>query len=347
MESHPPLDEVENAAAAWLLKQENPGWSAADDARLQAWLQGSPSHQVAYIRLRSVWNKTGRLNSVGSAFTGADVPARGDIKRLPFFALKNGHAPARPRGSSARVRYAIAATVVLASLLVSIQWWLNRDEAFQTPIGGLTSVPMKDGSRVTLNTASRLSIHLDDAIRSVDLASGEAFFDVAKDATRPFVVIAGNKRIVAVGTQFSVRTTDDGVRVAVTEGLVRVEEGTSGAHRTLTHLPAGYVATLAQAADKPVEVRQQPLEAVERSLAWRSGFITLRSTPLRDAIAEFNRYNTHQLVIADPALDEIQVGGSFKANNIQGFVRLLQEGFRVQASEQGDQTLLTRDSHAR
>lgn len=349
MDNPPPVDRVENEAAAWLLRRDSPDWSAQDQAALEAWLQTSPSHQVAYVRLRCAWSKAGRLNSVSGAFTGGKVPARGEIKRLPFFRAKQttGTAPASRRLPSTRARAAIAAAFVIGSLLISVELWLARDEAFQTPVGGLTSVPMKDGSRVILNTASRLSIHVDDSLRSVNLTRGEAFFDVAKDPHRPFVVNAGNRRIVAVGTQFSVRTSEDGVRVTVSEGLVRVEEGTASRHRTLAHVSAGQIVSLPTEAQAQIHVRQESLERVERSLSWRSGFIMLRSTPLPEAVAEFNRYNTHQLVIADDSLADVLVGGSFKANNIDGFVRLLTEGFRVRATTEGDHTVLTRDSHGR
>ena len=101
-------------------------------------------------------------------------------------------------------------------------------ERYATPVGGLASVPMPDGSKVTLNTDSQIRIALTDTERRVELGHGEAFFEVSKDPKRPFVVRAGDKRVVAVGTKFSVRREGDDIEIVVTEGKVRVEDGAAG-----------------------------------------------------------------------------------------------------------------------
>jgi transmembrane sensor len=169
---------------------------------------------------------------------------------------------------------------------------------------------------------------------------GEAFFDVAKDPARPFVVYANDKRVVAVGTQFAVRMKPEGLQVIVAEGRVRVDKATLiGRPESLAELVAGNVAI---ADSSMVRVQVQPIVEVEQALSWRAGYIVLSRTSLDDAVAEFNRYNRRQLVINDPALAEIQVGGNFKADNIDGFVRLLEEGFQIRADEHSDRIVLTR-----
>jgi transmembrane sensor len=169
---------------------------------------------------------------------------------------------------------------------------------------------------------------------------GEAFFDVAKDPARPFVVYANDKLVIAVGTQFAVRMKPEGLQVIVAEGRVRVDKTTViGRAEPLAELVAGNVAI----ADRSmVRVQVQPIAEVEQALSWRAGHVVLSRTTLDDAVAEFNRYNRRQLVINDPALAEIQVGGNFKADNIDGFVRLLEEGFHIRAEEHGNRIVLTR-----
>src|SRR5262249_47175706 len=93
---------------------------------------------------------------------------------------------------------------------------------YSTPVGGIDNVALADGSRMTLNTDTRIRVALTETERRIELDKGEGFFEVAKDPSRPFVVYAGNKRVVAVGTKFSVRRENDDVEVIVTEGRVRL-----------------------------------------------------------------------------------------------------------------------------
>ena len=198
----------------------------------------------------------------------------------------------------------------------------------------MDTVPLADGSHVTLNTDSRIRVALEAKERRVDLDRGEAFFDVAKDPARPFIVQAGDKRVVAVGTQFSVRRDHNDIRVAVTEGKVRVEDASSP-----VVLTAGSVA---RTANTEVLVHEAAGAEVEELLSWRSGYVVFRDTALADAVAEFNRYNTRKIIIEDPAIAAIRIGGNFRSNNTDAFLWLLQSGFPVTVEETHDQVVLKR-----
>jgi transmembrane sensor len=360
MESKPGVDQVEDAAAAWLLRRDDPRWSAADEALLQEWLRASPSHRVSYMRLRSVWREANRMKVVGAGFEAGRVPPRGEISGSSVFFRQLQAAESQGTGADASItgvragspvtsglkrqfnrRRVIAAGVALLVAFSGIAYWGSaRDPSYSTPVGGLASVPMDDGSKILLNTNSLVTLEVSDQERRVNLSRGEAFFEVAKDPTRPFVVYADDKRVVAVGTKFAVRLDRGAVQVAVTEGQVRVEkEAVVGERQALANLAAGSVASAQQG---KVFVRAAALADVERSLSWRSGHIVLRKMSLPDAVAEFNRYNRRQLVIEDPALREIRVGGNFQSNNVDGFVRLLQAGFAVRTEERSDRIILTR-----
>ena len=176
-----------------------------------------------------------------------------------------------------------------------------------------------------------------DRERVVEIERGEAFFEVAHDPNRPFIVKAGDRRVIAVGTQFSVRRVGADLRVVVSEGTVRYESSATDSPAP-TLLPAG---SMARARGDAIQVQQRPVTEAERSLTWRNGLLTFRNTPLAEAVAEFNRYNVRQIVIEDPAIAGLEVGGVFRSRNVEPFVHLLEHGFAVQATIQADRIVLS------
>jgi transmembrane sensor len=164
----------------------------------------------------------------------------------------------------------------------------------------------------------------------------------------------GKKRVIAVGTQFSVRRENNDIRVAVTEGKVRIEDVSSPlrqkanssagedpqgetAGSTDVFLPAGSVA---QTVSSEILVNEHAAPQVDQLLSWRNGYVVFRDTPLVEAVAEFNRYNTRQIVVADPEIAAIRVGGNFRSNNTDAFLWLIQHGFPIASDDRGDQVIL-------
>jgi len=326
----------EEAAAAWLLRQDLGPWSDQDAADLAAWLAQSPGHRAAYYRFRGAWQEAGRLGALlgpGDAAATANSPP------------ESAPVTARPRRRSRLPGVAVAAGVAgalgLAALLLLPSWPSDHDYA--TPIGATEAVALPDGSRLTLNTDSHLRIDMDGATRRVRLRQGEAFFEVAKDPSRPFVVEAGGKRIVAVGTAFSVRRTGDDVRVVVSEGRVRVESVQTPDRAIQPTLPAPLLdaGMIANTQGEAVLVQTGSAVDIARNLSWRTGQLVFRDTPMAEAVAEFNRYNTRKLVIEDASIDDLRVGGIFRATQIDAFVSLVQQGFPVQARAEADRIVLT------
>ncbi|MBL8266325.1 MAG: FecR domain-containing protein [Steroidobacter sp.] len=218
-------------------------------------------------------------------------------------------------------------------------FWSERSPAYSTPIGGLASVPIPDGSEITLNTNSEVRVHVSDAERRIDLKQGEAFFNVAKDPTRPFVVQAGNTRVIALGTRFSVWRNGKDVRVVVSEGRVRLENRDNrDADTASSALTAG---TVARTRDAKVAVQKRSVAEVEELLSWRSGLVVFKETPLAQAAMELNRYNTRKLIVEDEAIAGFRIGGTFRATNLDAFVRLLKQGFAIDAEEQEGRIVLT------
>ena len=413
------IHEIDAVASDWLIRRESGAWSAADQARLDEWLNATTLNRVAFLRLELAWEDAARLKALGAGVPGDRPPPPGRWNLTPFFdhpdsvldegrhtdcadsdtaglafdkspksvtphaspALEGTSAPleagnsaegeggsrdrddvaldlllhsvppgtqpstnrARPRTRRHRRHNLAAAATLIFALGVGVYLALApHGDRFATPVGGFASVPMADGSNVTLNTDSQIRIALTDAERRVELGHGEAFFEVAKDPTRPFVVRAGSKRVIAVGTKFSVRREGDDIEVIVTEGKVRVED-----EGVAQRSPAGGSAdvlltpgSIARAGDYGVLVQRKTLPEAEEQLSWRAGVLMFRDQSLQDAIAEFNRYNVRKIVIQDPAIASLKIEGNFRATNVEAFVRLLESGFPVRVQIEQDQILL-------
>lgn len=357
-------EQIEQRAAAWLAKRDSGAWSENDEQALQTWLDESTAHEVAFIRLEAVWTQALRLKAMGAGIPRGAIPAPEELQSPASAALPPESSPTSEPGSvkiSRRALVTLAASVVLACAL-GVAYLLSRETAYRTSVGAIASVPMDDGSRVTLNTDSELRFAVTNTERRVQLDRGEAFFEVAKDPGRPFVVAAGDKRIIAVGTKFSVRRDGSYVRVLVTEGKVRLEGEVSPARTAgsvsspetpprprpadgtlLTGLADSVLLTagsVARATDQSVLVQTEAVPAVEEHLSWRSGFLIFRDTSLADAVAEFNRYNTRKIVIEDPALAAMKVNGKFRSTNFEAFVRLIEDAFPLRAERAGDAIVL-------
>jgi transmembrane sensor len=351
---------IEEIAADWVARRDSQRWTAADQAELDEWLKET-AHRIAYVRLAAGWRKAQRLQALGAGTAPGEEPEPDRWTLSPFF-KEPVEAPPAPRTPSIRARWyrhALVASLLLA-IVGGVAWYQWQfGSSYRTPVGGIASVPMSDGSRITLNTDSRIRIDVTEKERRVDLDQGEAFFEVAKDPRRPFVVSAGSKRVIAVGTQFSVRRVGSDIRVFVTEGKVRVE-GASPPSKAPPRGMTGEVSTLPEASnmhdppreilvaaggiartdDDGVLVQEKQFSRVEDYLSWRSGYLVVRETPLAEAVAEFNRYNTRRIVIEDPHLTGMRIGGNFKSTNVDAFVRLLEEAFPIAAEQKSGAIVL-------
>lgn len=339
--------QAEAEAAEWIARRTRDDWRESNEADLQQWIARSLDHRVAWLRLDAAWQETQRLKSLLSTAPAGSVPRPEEV-RLPFFDDFAGQPTEPPRVSRWQFRrLTMAAAVCIAVFGSVIGWQMLRAPRYHTEVGALQAVPLSDGSRMTLNTNTRLQVDVTPTERRVSLARGEAFFEVAKDPARPFVVVAGDRRVVAVGTQFSVRRDGDELRVLVAEGTVRLENTTSpavnsldagGVHPDRVLLTAG---TIARAEEDSILIREQTVGQVEQLLSWRSGYLVFDNTPLSDAVAEFNRYNERQVVIDDPRIAAIAVGGNFRATNVEAFVRLISADNSIAATEDGSSIILS------
>lgn len=370
--------QIERDAAAWLARRDGDDWSPGDQMEFDTWIAQSTAHRVAWLRLRAAWAQSDRLKALAAGVAAGEVPARGAWSASPYVPREEGQArrpdnrdddaadgvaapsnaahttPAAaaptsramltPRATSRRPRTArYAAVAAIAVVAMSLLWGWQRygvveHRSYRTAMGALDTIGLADGSRATLSSDSRIDVSLSRAQRNVALEHGEAFFDVAKDPGRPFAVEAGARRVIAVGTRFSVRRDGPDLRVVVTEGTVRLEsEPVDGRAQPTTLLPAG---SIALAGANGVLVRSGSVEDAERYVDWRNGYLVFRDTALSAAVAEFNRYNTRRLVIGDAAVGELRVGGNFRWSNAEVFVGLLEQAMPVRAERLPDRIVL-------
>ena len=345
--------QIERDAALWLARRDAGGWTDRQQTALDAWLDASLAHRVAFLRLEAAWDETARLKTFAAGDAATRIPARGAWAQSPYFAASIDDAGSvrvrRTRHRKHRrwpVFAGMAASLLVAAAIAGSFAWRDYTRvdhaAWETAMGARRVVQLPDGSTATLGSGTELRMAYSRGERDLDLAQGEAFFDVAHDAARPFVVRANGYRVTAVGTRFDVRRDAGQLRVVVTRGLVRLQSAHDPA-KPPAMLPASSIATIAGG---DVAISRVTVDEAREALSWRGGFVVFHRTPLAEAVREFNRYNTRRIVIADPSLDALRVGGNFRLDNSEAFVRLMQAVFPVQAEQRGHEIVLTRKSQA-
>lgn len=313
--------EIEKQASTWIEQRDRADWGAQGQSQLDAWLNEALAHRIAFWRLEAAWGRTERLAALRPAERRRDsAPA---ASRSPRNALKLA------------VGLGIFAIVgAAAALYLSAPSY----QTYATTFGGREVLTLRDGSVIELNASTVIRLSDTANERRVALEKGEAFFNIQHDAAHPFVVTVGGHRITDLGTQFSVRSEPGKVRVALTEGRAEIDsvDGVTGHHAVLT---PGEVAV---ATAESVSVSKKPIRTLTDALGWRKGQLIFYHTSLADAVAEFNRYNRHQLVIADPQIARLVVNGSFPTTGIEAFTQAAQQVFGVRVKRRGDDVVISR-----
>lgn len=325
-------DAVNLRAASWVVRQALGTLTPAEQAALDVWLREDPAHEVAFERESAVWERTERLRALR--------PQGPVIDDLLLSRNEPKAARQAVRRWSEPWRIAAAAVLCVAVAGGGFFWVGDGSKAYATAVGERRVVVLGDGSRIELNTDTRLSVRLTATGRRVKLIKGEALFDVRTDKTRPFTVAAENEVVRAVGTAFTVRLDREAVKVLVVKGEVEIE-GRAGPQEIpfAVRLPAGAIGTYgAQGAVS----RATAAGEADRTLSWRYGAISLAGETLDEAAAEFNRYNTKQLVVADRPTGALRLGGYFQQTDVDGFARALQSGFDVKVTDTGQALYLSR-----
>lgn len=335
--------DLARQAADWVARRDR-GLSAAEQDDYLQWLSGDARRAAAIARHEETVRRLRLLQHWQPADSSEPNP--------DLFA--------RPR--SRWSRWALAASVgsaIAAAWLVAIGWRApaETEPLAVTPVSAFLRhnerQVLTDGSLVELRDGSRIEVLFSPQERRVRLTGGEAHFTVAKNPAWPFIVEAGRVAVRAVGTAFAVRFDAAEVDVVVTEGRVRLEPSSAlgptedAAPPALavetTEIPASHrvLVSLAPAAPTPA-VTPVSTEQMRAALAWQAPRFQFFETPLAEAVAEFNRRNRPQIVLGDPDLAAVPIGGTFRVDNVEGFVSLLELTLGVRAEKRGGIYVLSR-----
>lgn len=292
---------IDDRATDWVARIDREGDDPVVRAELSAWLDGDERRQGAYFRASAAWYMLDRASVFGAGRAQShEATGSGDGLSRRYFMWGGG----------------AAAAAVLVAGLVNMDRLAAPSEQIQTVVGEIRRVPLSDGSLVAVNTQTRLDVTMKREMRQVALESGEAWFQVAKDRARPFLVEAGDVRVQAVGTAFAVRRTAGGVEVRVTEGVVEIwQAGDRSSARQ--RLAAGTQAFIAPS--RPITAVSAAGEEIDRALAWRTGQLVFDGDTVSEAAAEFNRYNIRKIEVADAALGAQKMVGRFRTNEPDAF----------------------------
>ena len=342
----PPADDtrrIDREAAAWLVRRDR-GLTAAEQDAYCHWLAADPRHGAWLARHRRTWAEFNLL---------AEWKPEHSREPNPDLLARPPRAPAPFRRWLGVAALAAAAVVAMGALL-----WLRPAVR---PAGAPPSAPrmlaadryqretLADGSVVELRAGAQVEVAYAAAERRVRLVRGEAAFTVAKNPARPFVVRVAGIDVRAVGTAFNIRLGEQQVQVLVTEGRVRVDDALRGgsvlaaAAGETPLLHAGQMLTVGLVpAAAPAPVAAISSDEVTRLLAGRPDLLEFDSTPLAAVAEAFNRRNAVRLVVDDPALRDLPIVASFRADNVDGFLRLLELTAGVRLERRGDTVLIRR-----
>lgn len=313
--SHP------TTAEGWCARLHADDVTESERAAFNEWVGASPERRAEY------------------ELTALTMAVSGGMKNFPEL-------HAAPRAAPVRVsrKLAIAAGIALAVLASGWFVWRSSIPRYSTGIGEQKTVALADGSTIQLNTASAMNVDLEPGFRHVTLRRGEAFFNIARDPARPFVVRAGQSEIRVLGTKFNVRVMGNIAHVGVLEGHVQVIPLGGSA------VPAGERAAAAQALDLlPGQgasvASQQPALAAQtidtaRLTAWREGRIYFENERLSTMLEEVNRYTTTPFVVVNPLRNELRLSGIFRSGDAQSVVYALQTAYGLEVEQQGDRILV-------
>jgi transmembrane sensor len=321
--------DIDEEAAMWIWRLDSAAVSAVDRQAFEAWQRQDPRHRRAVSELSAVW---GALDGLAEAKREEKIATFANTAKAPHLR------PAR--------RWWLAAAAALAAVAVGVLWLQQGSElqTLSTAVGQQRNVTLADGSIVTLNTNTIVETDLRRRSREIYLRKGEAHFQVAHDRSRPFLVHAGDAVVRAVGTAFEVRVlTDQHVDVVVNEGRVEVQAAAPAPQNVGVHAHSAATATVRalnageRLSTASLDYAVMPITAQQLSteLAWREGAIIFDGESLSDAIAEIERYTDARIIISDPQIGALRVGGRFRTGNVQEFFDALQTALPVSIRHAG------------
>lgn len=326
-------------ASVWIAKLHGDARGRALEDGLRRWLQAHPENARAFELATEVWEESEKLRSV-----------------VPFRPLTRVEHRAR-RGGPLLAALACVLTLAVVGII-----WFQYVGVVATAVGEQRQLVLEDGTRVFLNTDTRIVVKYDEKARRVELRRGEALFNVAKRSDWPFVVVAGDREVKALGTSFVVRRDAERIAVTLVEGSVLVTpiqpalpqltQPTIDAPGAIEQTPA-ITASDARGGGQFMLTPGQRLTfgsgaatrldtpSIDKTTAWRRGQVVLDDTPLQTAVAEMNRYNETKLIVTDPEAAAIPINGLFQAGDSAHFANAVAQAYGLTVIVRGDEIVLS------
>lgn len=314
-------------AADWFARLGARSVTNGDVANFDAWRR-DPRNDAAYAKIEALWRKAERLKGDPEIEAVADAvvhPKAPPPPTKPVSGLKLPPATVKWTG--------LGILICVGAVLASQPIW--RGALYVTDAGEQRVVGLSDGSQVRLDTRTRLRVRFSKTARTIELERGQAFFTVAHDAARPFLVDAGDTEVRAVGTRFDVRRDHQDVRVVLVQGVVEVRDETAPSSPPV-RLQAGEELT------PEATGMTRRLADVEAATGWTQGRIVLRSVPLSQAVAEVNRYSRDRLELEPGLIGATEVSGVFDAGDTEAFLAAVKDLHGLVPERQWNGTLRLR-----
>ncbi|MBS0363275.1 MAG: FecR domain-containing protein [Proteobacteria bacterium] len=317
-EDHHDEGRVAEEAARWFARLQGEAATGDDWLAFERWLQASPAHAHAYERLELLWVDLDQAE-IARELGGRPLVAAAR-RRTPEPASR------RTRGGSpdlVRRRVWIGAGgAIAAALVVAVGVGLKPgaapEQVYATAPGQTRVVTLADGTRIQLNSASKITVRFDGDARRVEMADAEAVFDVTHDAKRPFLIAAGDRQVRVVGTQFNLRRRDGLVDLTVSRGTVEVRP-TDRLDAQPTRVTVGQELTHTEG--QPAQVLK--VADPDVAFAWTNGQLIYRDQPLSAVAADLTRRFGTPVRTADARTAAVRFSGVLVVDNEADVLRRL------------------------
>ena len=329
-------------ASEWLAKLVSGNLTDKDKERLQYWLSESPSRAETLLKLSDTWDELSDLSQLSTLLPLDDWSnprkSRGLIDNwLPKF----------PDFSVVSIVVLFAMTFAYFAFNSMTEFDNDNALVYMTDVGEREIITLPDGTIAKINTNSKIKILFDNnsTTRIVSLIKGEVYFDVVSDENRPFIVMAGDKRVKALGTAFNLFFQENTLEVIVTEGIVEVLVGQLKSKGVLTNslskntnvskinLTQGH-STVIENSIRPVDIMDK--KVIDKKLLWQHGKLYFEGESLIDVLAIVSRYTNYDFVFLDEKAKEVSIGGYYNIDDIDGLLTTLKRNFIVNMSKNSD-----------
>jgi len=336
--------QINEEAAHWFVEFRTGDIDAAGRRNFDTWVRTSPEHLRAFIEIAALWGHSGELGRHGPfSLEELIASARKETNVVPLSRTSASEDALKGRQRGFWLAAAAAALLVIGSIVAGSL--LSQRRTYSAEVGERRSLRLADGSRVTLNSRSRVRIELNDSTRTVDLLEGEALFRVAHEVSRPFIVRAKGTSIRAIGTEFDVDEKDRGAVIAVVDGRVAVSRADARTGSDRNDQPDDQKDVLVSAGERidmaeGSSAKPTPINA-SSATAWTQGKVILQSATLEEVVERFNRYSQRRLVAEDRGAVPFRLSGVFSTDT-DFLIRYLRERGDIEVQESATQIRIVR-----